>query len=150
MDILSVLLLAAPMVALDIDLEAASPGYRVASKEQIFSAIEKKSKSDEPEVETSHYLGRARAYGYIECNFVIRATTREHAYSLLMEFVGRLNSPEFLAETERRGMGKFNFDVISDEASNADIHNHIDYAANHRTHLIMIDGPTQIRASFKR
>lgn len=146
MDILSVLLLAAPMVALDIDLEKASPGYRVASREQIFSAIEKPLKSDEPEIETSHYLGRARAYGYIECNFVIRATTREHAYTLLEKFVGRLNSPEFLAETQRRGMGKFNFDVISDEASIADIHKHIDYAASHRTHLIMIDELTQWRA----
>ena len=146
MDILSVLLLAAPLVTLDIDLEKASPGYRVASREQIFSAIEKPLKSDEPEVETSNYLGRARAAGYVEWNFVIRATTREHAYALLKKFVGRLNSPEFLAETQLRGMGKFNFDVISDEASNADINKHIDYSASHRTHFIMIDGLTQWQA----
>jgi hypothetical protein len=106
MDILSVLLLAAPLVALDIDLEKASPGYRVASREQIFSAIEKPLKSDEPEIEISNYLGRARTYGYVEWNFVIRATTREHAYELLEKFVGRLNSPESLADIQRQGGGQ--------------------------------------------
>jgi len=146
MDILSVLLLATPLLALDIDLEKASPGYRVVSKEQIFSAIETPLKSDESEIEISNYLGRARAYGYVEWNFIIRATTREHAYALLEKFVGRLNSPEFLIETQRRGMGKFNFDVISDEASNADINKHIDYAARQRTHFVMLDGVTQWRS----
>jgi hypothetical protein len=140
MDVLSVLLLAAPMVALDIDLEKVAPGYEVVSRERIITATKERSKPDEPEVEVCHYLGRARAYGYIECNFVIRAATREHAYALLKEFVGRLNSPEFIVETKRQGMGQFNFNVISDEASNADIHNLMDYAAGQRSHLIMLDG----------
>jgi endonuclease V-like protein UPF0215 family len=131
---------------LDIDLEKASPGYRVASREQIFSAIEKPLKSDEPEIEISNYLGRARTYGYVEWNFVIRATTREHAYELLEKFVGRLNSPESLADIQRQGGGKFIFDVISDEASNADIDKHIDYAARQRTHFVMLDGVTQWRS----
>ena len=95
MSLLGVLLLVSPLANVDFDIGKVLPEAEVViSKEVVAKAIEKKSDKDQPELEVLHFLGRARAYGFHEVSFVIRAASKEHANTILEHIVARFNAAE--------------------------------------------------------
>ncbi len=76
MSILSALLLISPLTTVDIDLKVGLPDLKVIySNQEIIKAF-KPTSQDDSELVVSHFLGRSRAYGFKEFNFVIRANNR--------------------------------------------------------------------------
>jgi len=143
MSLLGVLLLVSPLANVDFDITKALPEAEVViSREVVVKAIEKNRDKDQPELEVLHFLGRARKYGYQEVNFVIRAASKEHANTILEHIVSRFNASEDAQERHRQGEGLFNFAVISDEATNAEIHKFVEYSTGHLGSLLFVDGGT--------
>jgi DNA polymerase II large subunit len=141
MSLLGVLLLFSPLPNVDFDVQKVIPEAKVAaSKHVIVKAIEKKNNKDQPELEVLHFLGRARAYGFHEINFVIRAANKEHANNILLEIVSRFNTSEDVQSRHQQGMGLFNSAVISDEATNAEIHKFVDDSSGKQGALLFVDG----------
>lgn len=142
---LGIVLLVSPLASFQIDLAQSFANFSVLeTKQQIIQAIKPSKKDDEPSLEVVHFLGRARAYGFLdEFNFVIRSHTRQHAESILNHFIDKLNSSAQIVESIKRGMGKFNSALISDEVSQIQLHNFIEEAAKlQKSHfrLVFLDG----------
>jgi DNA polymerase II large subunit len=141
MSLLGVLLLISPLANVDFDIAKALPEAEVViSREVVVKAIEKNRDKDQPELEVLHFLGRARAYGFHEVNFVIRAASKEHANTILEHIVSRFNASEDVQERHRQGMGLFKFAVISDEATNAEIHKFVENTTGKPGSLLFVDG----------
>lgn len=141
MSLLGVLMLVSPLANVDFDIAKALPEAEVViSREVVVKAIEKNRDKDQPELEVLHFLGRARNYGLQEVNFVIRAASKEHANTILEHIVSRFNATEYVQERHRQGMGSFNFAVIGDEATNAEIHKFVEYSTGHPGSLLFVDG----------
>lgn len=144
MDAIAILLLLGPLSSGQIDVPQLFPEAQIVeSTEHVIDAIKNSKSNDEPELEVLHFLGRARAYGFHEWNFVIRASERAYAQSMLDTFVGRINSSELVRAAEDCGMGSFKCSLISDEVSNTDLHKFIKEVggntAGHRQ-LVVLDG----------
>lgn len=141
MSLLSVLLLVSPLANVGFDIVRTLPeAEAVISREIVAKAIEKKGNKDHPELEILHYLGRARAYAFHEVNFVIRAASKEHANTILEHIVSRFKASEDLQERHRQGERLFNFAIISEEATNAEIHKFVENSAGKPGALVFADG----------
>jgi hypothetical protein len=142
---LGIVLLVSPLANFQVDIPQVFANISVVeTKQQIIQAANSSNQDDDPDLEVAHFLGRARAYGFLdEFNFVIRSNTRQQAESILSQFVNKLNSSAQIVESINRGMGKFNSALISDEASQSQLHEFIEDVAkdgkNHRR-LVLLDG----------
>ena len=120
MEMLSVLLLASPLVDLQVDMKSFAPDYSIAtSKEQVFESIEDTKQYGGQELESQHYLGVARCHGFHLCRFVIRASSYEQAYDIMQTYVGRINSSALMQEKLKQGSNLFMGGLVSDEEANS-------------------------------
>ncbi len=142
---LGVVLLISPLANFQVDVPRVFDNISVVeTKQQIIQAVSSSNQDDDADLEVVHFLGRARAYGFLDkFNFVIRSHTRQHAESILNQFVNELNSSSQIIESIKRDMGKFNGVLISDEVSQSQLHEFIEDVAkagkNHRR-LVFLDG----------
>jgi hypothetical protein len=142
---IGIFLLVSPLASAQIDVPQVFANVSVVeTKHQIIQAVKASNQNDDPDLEVLHFLGSARAYGFLdEFNFVIRASTRDHAESILNQFVIQLNSSAQIIESVKRGMGKFNSALISDEVSQSNLHDFIeDISKSKESHrrLVFLDG----------
>jgi hypothetical protein len=142
---LGIVLLVSPLANFQVDVPQVFTNVSIVeTKQQIIQAVNSSSQDDDPDLEVVHFLGRARAYGFLdEFNFVIRSNTRQHAESILNQFVKKINSSPQIVESIKHDMGKFNSALISDETSQSQLHEFIEDVAkagkNHRR-LVFLDG----------
>jgi len=131
MEMLSVLLLASPLVDLQVDMKSVAPDYAIAtSKEQVLKSIEDTKKYSGQEHEPQHYLGVARCHGFHLCRFVIRASSYEQAYDIMQIYVSRINSSALMQEKLRQGSTSFMGGLVSDEEANkSELHRFIESAS---------------------
>jgi len=132
MEMLSVLLLASPLVDLQVDMKSVAPEYSIAtSKEQVFESLENTRKYGGQELGPLHYLGVARCHGFHLCRFVIRAPSYERAYSIIQDCVSRINSSALMQEKLKQGGSLFMGGLVSDEqADKAELHRFIETASD--------------------
>jgi hypothetical protein len=130
---LSVLLLASPLVDLQVDMKSVAPDYAIAtSKEQVFESIEEDTKNySGQDLEPLHYLGVARCHGFHLFRFVIRASSYEQAYDIMQTYVGRINSSVLMQEKLRQGSTLFMGGLVSDEEANqSELHRFVESASD--------------------
>jgi hypothetical protein len=132
MEMLSVLLLASPLVDLQVDMKSVAPNYSIAtSKEQVFESIEETKNHSGQELVPLHYLGVARCHGFHLCRFVIRASSYEQAYDIMQIYVNRINTSPLMQQKLQQGSAYFMGGLVSDEEANeSELHRFVESASD--------------------